>query len=118
MKQFRNFTICNVHRMADSITAHRSGECETIGGNDRGGHAATPDHNEVHHVAETREDSVDAKPIRSQSSHPSSMDNSTNAGTLPSLEQALSVPADDTTPSRTAQAGGDSSDARSVIQLH
>ena len=124
-KQFRNFTISNVHRMEDSVTAHRSGECEMIGGNDRGRHAATSDHNEVHHVAptfhsrsETREDSVDAKPIGSLSPHPSSMDNSTNAGTLPSPERALSVPADDTTPSRTVQAGGDSSDARSVIKLH
>lgn len=103
-------------RMADAVTARRAGESETIGGNDLGGHT-TPDHNEVQSVApgshsETREDSVDAKPISTLSSHPPAMDNSASTGTLLPPEQALSVPAHDTTPSKIVQADGDSSDAR------
>ena len=109
--------------MADEVTARRDGECETINGTDRDGHTAS-DHNEVQHVApgsrpDTLEDSVDAKPITAPSSHPPALDNNcTSPETPPAPERALSVPADHTTPPTTVRAGGDSYDARAVIQLN
>ena len=102
--------------MADAMAARQNGESEKIVEDDRGGgDAATPD--QVQHVApsshpKTSEDSVDAKPISPPPSHPSAMEHSTNPETLPAPERALSVPADDTFPSRTVHAGGDASDAR------